>query len=180
METMGKPDKSLDETVKHICDVVQERIDEAYHKGWEYGKEYGSGEADMREAVSYQKGLDDAWEAAEKIVCDETLGMSTLMHIFNRGTLERIFKDIPPAEAIAKLKAYEEQKADEEVEVGDEVTDIQSGANFLVTHLWESNHGDKGVSGFNNDCSAFSATLDKVSKTGRHFDIEEILEEMKK
>ena len=155
METMGKPDKSLDETVKHICDVVQERIDEAYQKGREDGR-------------------NETWWAARKIVLSPDEGgtsLLTLFAIFGCGSMQQAFRKNSASEAIEKLKAYEEQKADEEVEVGDEVTDIQSGANFLVTHLWESNHGDKGVSGFNNDCSAFSA---------RHFDIEEILEEMKR
>jgi S-adenosylmethionine synthetase len=30
--TMGKPDKVLDEAVKHILDDVQKRIDEAYQR----------------------------------------------------------------------------------------------------------------------------------------------------
>jgi hypothetical protein len=38
METMGKPDKDINESMKHICDVVQKRIDEAYQKGLEDGK----------------------------------------------------------------------------------------------------------------------------------------------
>ena len=32
---------------------------------------------------AYQKGLDDAWEAARKIVCDESFDWNTLLHIFD-------------------------------------------------------------------------------------------------
>ena len=129
---------------------------------------------------AYQRGLDDAWEAARKIVCDDELGWNTLLHIFNRGNFDGIFGDFSPSEAIAKLKAYEEnQKADDEIKVGDEVIDTQSGTRFCVTHFWVNNHGEKGVSGFNHECSALQDTNDNVKKTGRHFDIDKILEEMK-
>ena len=73
----------------YINEHFGELQDEAYQKG------INDGSLDVKQRVegAYQKGLDDAWEAARKIVCDETLGMNTLLHIFNRGTLERI-KDI--------------------------------------------------------------------------------------
>lgn len=135
----------------------------------------------------YKDGVKDtqneAWEAARKIV---RMPEGDLLDIFTECyssvcTALQVLLKYDASEVIEKLKAYEEkQKAADEIKVGDEVTDIQSGANFLVTHLWESNHGDKGVSGFNNDCSTFSATLDEISKTGRHFDIEKILEEIRK
>jgi len=38
IETMGKPDKHLDEVVKHICDDVQKRVEAAYQRGLEDGK----------------------------------------------------------------------------------------------------------------------------------------------
>ena len=34
---------------------------------------------------AYKRGLDDAWEAAKKIVCDEGIDMNTLCTIFRRG-----------------------------------------------------------------------------------------------
>ena len=66
---------------------------------------------------AYQRGLDDAWKAARKIVCDDELDWNTLLHLFNRSNFVGIFGDFSPSEAIAKLKAYEEkQKADDEIE----------------------------------------------------------------
>ena len=130
---------------------------------------------------AYQRGLEDAWEAAKKLSWTEKYGGygECLDKVFDR-TDSFDFFDYLPSEAIAKLKAYEEkQKAEDEIRVGDEVTYLQSGANFVVTHLWKNNHGEMGVGGFNGDCSAFSATFNKVKKTGRHFDIASILEEMR-
>ena len=66
------------------------------------------------------------------------------------------------------------------IQVGDEVEDTQTGVKFIVTHIWFNNHGEKGISGFNHNCSAFSATIELVKKTGRHFpEIVEVLQKMK-
>lgn len=184
METMGKPDKSLDETVKHICDVVQERIDEAYHKGWEYGKEYGSGEADMREAVSYQKGLDDAWEAARRISILESDGgysWKEMKSIFGTDSASEIYMRHTASEAINKIKAYEEKKADDEIKVGDEMKHVtesgtETGLRCTVTAI----DGDR-MNGLSQDGRAIvcSSQVNRWwKKTGRHFPIDKILEEM--
>ena len=134
---------------------------------------------------AYQRGVEDGrnetWETAGKIICDETLGMSTLLHIFNRGTLERIFKDIPPAEAIEKLKAYEEkQKADDEIKVGDEVVTIDiDGEKVKGLFPWviTTNNVDDRYYGI--DCEGRIRSNSCVRKTGRHFDVEKLLEEMR-
>ena len=66
------------------------------------------------------------------------------------------------------------------IQVGDEVENSQTGVKFIVTHLWKNNRGEQGVSGFNQECSAFSTTLSLVVKTGRHFpEIAEVLQKMK-
>ena len=79
--------------------------------------------------------------------------------------------------AIAALKKQEQE---EQIQVGDEVKNTQTDARFIVTHMWVNNHGEKGVSGFNYECSAFSTALDLVRKTGRHFpEIAEVMQKMK-
>lgn len=66
------------------------------------------------------------------------------------------------------------------IKVGDEVENTQTGVKFIVTHIWFNNHGEKGVSGFNHNCSAFSTTIELVKKTGRHFpEIAAVLEKMR-
>ena len=132
---------------------------------------------------AYQRGLDDAWEAAWKIVCDESFDSSTLMHIFNRrSSFEGIFGNFSASEAIAKLKAYEEkQKAEDEIRVGDEVAfhhdDGRPDTVVVVTYIGQDGFID-GMDGRGTQYAHKNPT--KWTKTGRHFDIEKILEEMKK
>lgn len=80
----------------------------------------------------------------------------------------------------AYMNKYKPKAKKEQIQVGDEVKNTQTDARFIVTHMWENNHGEKGVSGFNYECSAFSTALDLVRKTGRHFpEIAEVLQKMK-
>ena len=124
---------------------------------------------------AYQRGLDDAWEAARKIVCNEKLDWNTLLHLFNRGNFTGIFGDFSAAEVIEKLKAYEEkQKANEEFKVGDEVRILGTDNKFFIV-------------GYEGDCICGFASGGKTcrvqpvfaQKTGRHINIENILEDMK-
>ena len=152
--------------------------DEAYQKGFNDGKEYGLDESDMREAVSYQRGLDDAWEAAKKIALNPGEGGlrgEELHKMFDCYTLQQVFRKCSVQQAIAKLKAYEEkQKADDEIKVGDEVID-KDGDKTIVTYI----HGEL-FDGLCHDGSAMSDMfLEYVDRTGRHFDIDKILGEMR-
>ena len=130
---------------------------------------------DLQDTV-YQRGLDDAWEAAKKIVCDEKLDWNTLLHLFNRGNFTGIFGDFSAAEAIEKLKAYEEkQKADDKIEVGDEIIPSYSDIAGVVTLI----DSDTIYVLWRDGSSTSMIKLKDVRKTGRHFDIQSILEEMR-
>ena len=75
-------------------------------------------------------------------------------------------------------RAWEDGR--QEIKVGDEVENTQTSVRFIVTHLWMNNRGEKGVSGFNYECSAFSTAIDLVRKTGRHFpEIATVLKKMR-
>jgi len=157
METMGKPDKDLNEVMKHICDVMRKRIDE-----------------------SYQRGLDDAWEAARKLF--SSMADSDIEKAFpiewNNGGFKALM-NLQPQEAIEKLKAYEEkQKADDEIKVGDEVN--WDGVCFIVTQIFQPRNMKEQCNGIDDDGCVYSDVLiDDLKKTGRHFDIPKILEEMR-
>lgn len=138
MEIMGEPNKDFNEAIKYIRDVVQKRVDEAYkkgvndgsldvkirtegayQKGFTDGKEYGLDEADMREAVSYQKGLSDAWEAAKKIIVLPSCGGingKVMMAVFGTIDINEVFDKFCPFEAIEKLKIYEEKQKNKDVD----------------------------------------------------------------
>ena len=180
METMGKPDKSLDETVKHICDSVQKRIYEAYQRGLEEGKK-AFDLLDAERDSEYQRGLDDAWDVAKKLF--SSMADSDIEKAFpiewNNGGFKALM-DLQPQEAIDRIKAYEEQKADGKIKVGDEVD--WSGDRFIVTRIYklfgDKNHCD-GIG--KNGCVYNDVLVESLVKTGRTFPlVASIVEEMTK
>jgi len=126
---------------------------EAYEQGYDDAAE-----------EKYTDGLADAWEAARKIA---NMIDNERFVVLDTFFVDRAFSKNTAAEAIAKIKAWEDGR--QEIKVGDEVENTQTSVRFIVTHLWMNNRGEKGVSGFNYECSALSTALDLVRKTGRHF-----------
>lgn len=172
MEIMGKPDKDINESMKHICDVVQKRIDEAYQRG------LNDGESKCRYCNEYQRGLDDAWEAAKKIL---QMYDFTVFGLEHDGVFENPLNEgqqMTPQEAIEKLKAYEDkQKADDEIKVGDEVN--WGGDCFIVTRIFQPRNMKEQCDGIDNDgCVYYDVLMDELEKTGRHSDIMKMLKEM--
>lgn len=127
---------------------------------------------------AYQRGLDDAWEAARKIVLDRDEGGTSIVdltEIFGSCTIQQVFRMYTVSHAVAKLKAYEEKrKADDEIKVGDEVIYIEH--KFIVFATETEEHY---ASLFDVNGRHASASQSKCKKTGRHFDIPKILEEMR-
>jgi hypothetical protein len=172
------------ETAKHECEdcntniVVEAIRKEAYEKAYEQGRKDGKIE-----------GQAETWVCVKKIAFKPEIAecVDDLVRIgFDVGTadswseaIELLFEKYSASEAIEKIRQYEQEK-EEQIQVGDEVKNTQTDARFIVTHMWVNNHGEKGVSGFNYECSAFSTALDLVRKTGRHFpEIAEVLQKMK-
>ena len=170
--------------IKDILDnygeEVKRSVDEAYQKGLNDGKEYGLDESDMREAVSYHRGLDDAWEAAKKIALMDTETSENVTGYFG---LFRIMENLTPMQAIEKLKAYKEkqkEEAEDEIKVGDEVAfhhdDGRPDTVVVVTYIGQDGFID-GMDGRGTQYAHKNPT--KWTKTGRHFNIEKILEDMR-
>lgn len=128
---------------------------------------------------AYQKGLDDAWECVKKIAAVPSDGGFTgarLKLIFNRNYIADIVTNYSASETIAKIKEYEEkQKAEDEIKVGDEITD-SSGNHGVVIALLEYD-GDLRVLWLDGTVSITSMIYKK--KTGRHFNIQGIFDQMK-
>lgn len=126
---------------------------------------------------AYQRGLDDAWEAARKIV---KMPDTPYWGVFGEYKND-LFRKITASEAIEKLKTYEEkQKADDEIKVGDEVN--WDGDNYIVTYInididtsevkdYDLMMWDGSVVDHVKKCS--------FVKTGKRYDIDKILEEMR-
>ena len=153
---------------------------EAYENGYENGfvdghlKAEKSGQSFYEDG--YQRGLSDAWEAARKLY---EINWGVLCDLFGKVSVKSEVLDMFTAdEVLQKLRAYKQEQ--EKIKVGDEVENTQTGVKFIVTHLWKNNLGEQGVSGFNQECSAFSTTFGLVVKTGRAFpEIANIFEKMR-
>ena len=130
---------------------------------------------------AYQAGLNDAWEATKKIFGYEIDGAIPIADIGNVFGYEPckafctadILRDFTVQEAIAKIKAYEVKRSDR-IEVGDEI--IAPCGKAVVTLIETDDLVHYLYSGGDYGC----IELQKLKKTGKHYDIQSILEAMRK
>lgn len=125
---------------------------------------------------AYNKGLEDAWELADKI---NNMPMQEVIDVYGFITDRcSVFEKITPQEALAKLEAYEKEQADIKVEVGD-VVKLQGemATEFVVTNIFNS----RNYISYNGIASGgkFVADAINVEKTGKHIDIQSVLEQIK-
>ena len=143
--------------------------DTAYQKGYDAGIIASSFVDTSDEA--YQRGLNDAWDAARKIVTwpDRSLVNSDT---FDLDPGENIFTKYSASEAIERLKSYEDDK----IKRGDIVNVKRSCKDELlgvVTKVWEDNCYIMW-----GDGSGGAWSKDSVVKTGKHIDVDKFLEEI--
>ena len=121
--------------------------------------------------TAYQKGLEDAWDAAKKIVTwpDRSLVNSDT---FDLDPGESIFTKYSASEAIERLKSYEDDK----IKRGD-IVNIKGCSNDdspgVVTKVWKDNCYIMW-----GDGSGGTWSKDSVVKTGKHIDVDKFLEEI--
>lgn len=158
--------------------------EEEYQRGLEEGKKATWGLVADASSAEYQKGLNEAWECARKLF--SSMADSDIEKAFpiewNNGGFHALI-NLQPQEAIAKLKSYEEkQKAEDEIKVGDEVEwdNDFTGDRFIVTRIYQPYGKKEQCDGIDDDGDVYRAVLiESLVKTGRHFDIASILEDMK-
>lgn len=116
----------------------------------------------------YNKGLNDAWELAKKIVLPDHLGGYTvdeLKDIFGKNTFASLMNTFTPQEALAKVKAYEEHN---EIKVGDVVRSKGCNVEGIITKISEIKIYRLFKDG---SCDSISTKVkEDLEKTGRHFD----------
>lgn len=103
-------------TREELEKIVHEFTIKIYHEGFEDG----SADVKTRVESAYEKGLEDAWECARKIILSCGEGG------FDAGTIEDIFgmsyhdvlKECKPNKAIELIKEYEERQKDDEKSCG--------------------------------------------------------------
>lgn len=130
---------------------------------------------------AYQRGLDDAWECMKKIAFLEK--PRDMRDFLGHTTFGGILTGYTAAEAIAKLKAYEEkQKAEDDIKLGDELEHTVSGYTSKAIFL-EKNGDDEDWYNclFWTGCGVaiLSYPKSQFKRTGKHFDIDKILAEMR-
>ena len=115
---------------------------------------------------SYNKGLNDAWDLAKKIVLlvrDGGYSGEELTRIFGDGSYGAILKAFTPQEALAKVKSYEERN---KFRVGDVIKLKGTTHEAILTRVTETNICRLFKDG---SCDSLSAKED-FEKTGEHFD----------
>jgi len=132
---------------------------------------------------AYEKGLADAWELARKIAL--STDMVETARIFIASNIcgieqKKLFEDVfalTPQEALAKLEAYEESKV---IKVGDEIAVVGNAIKGYVIEKSQECE-DFYVVLITNYKDFRTAIYNKtvIEKTGRHIDIEHILEQIR-
>ena len=165
-ELIGKANMKLNNILTQKKTDMQKKLDDAYDRG--YKKCLSEHEFDMPCSIcdDYERGLNDAWDAAKKLAMMDTETSEDVTGYFG---LFRIMENLTPGEAISKLRAYEEEK--NKIHVGDEVKGNSSP--WVVTHIYEDLL--KGIDAVGD---VRASRMESIRKTGRHFDIEPILKEI--
>lgn len=151
---------------------------EAFEKGYSTAV---AEQCAVRGAVekAYQRGLNDAWEAARKISLakiDGGFSWESMNNMFGTDSPSKIYKTFTASEAIEKIRQYEQEK-EEQIQVGDEVKCIRADWTAIVTKIKEDGH--LTLMG-NNGAIANGYNEKDFIKTGRHFpEISEVLRKMK-
>lgn len=174
----------FDGLVPKTIEPIEQALEEAYQRG------INDGSLDVKQRVegAYQRGLDDAWEMAKRIVLIKTdancpyFTIDELKKIFGYSTSQNVLRTYSASEAIEKVKAYEQQKADG-IKVGDEVCFVFAGGEtiepFIVFSIKDDN-GKKYYEGIQTSDGRWVSGGLKYYKTGRHFpQVAELLDAMK-
>lgn len=153
---------------------------------------HAAGRLDKAEKEAYDRGLNDCWEMAKKIVLsagEGGLSMEELQEMFGdrgRWCFSTVLREYSPQQALAKIRAWEEKKAEEErkkqeeaekIQIGDVVEvyrklgdelyskGIYMGTKFGVIHIFSYDNAI-GADNFSVSVNSFY-----VKKTGEHVDI---------
>ena len=92
---------------------------EAYEDGYNRGKHDAKKAFEVYAGNAYQRGMEDAWEAARKIAKLDTDEQKRLFGCFG---IYFVAHEYSASEAVEKIKAYEqEQEQKQEIYIGDEI-----------------------------------------------------------
>ena len=120
---------------------------------------------------AYQAGMDKAWGLAEDVIYNR----SNVLDILHCATVGAAFDKYSAGQALDILRAYKKKQIEKDrIEVGDEVA-TETGIKYTVVSF---GHGGT-VCGFNTEGKWTGWKPKEVTKTGKHYDIQSILEAMR-
>lgn len=126
--TWGNTITMLDNIKTSLKADRQKAIEEAYQKGFEAGSHEAT-------TLEYEQGLNDAWGTIIKIAL---IPYAERSEIFDgQQDILSIVQKFSPSEVAAKLREYEQQKADE-IKVSDIITDGK--INYLVIDITDKSY----------------------------------------
>ena len=153
-------------------DYINEHFGElqetAYQRGLEEGKKATWELVADASNAEYQKGLNDAWECAIHKGCEGCRYSGTPQGDSPCFSCSNYYTN-----------NWTAKKQDDEINVGDEVD--WSGDKFIVTRIFKPYDKAEECDGVDMDgCTYHDVIMSGLTKTGRHVDIDKILEEMKR
>lgn len=123
---------------------------------------------------AYNKGLEDAWELAKKLY---EMKIEQFQEVFGAFETElEVMNYLAPQEALAKFEAYEkeQEKAKQKIMVGDIIT-LEDGTKGVVM---DEDGVDNVVIFTENGCIEAWMNKKYITKTGKHIDIQSVLQQI--
>ena len=123
----------------------------------------------------YEKGLNDAWDLAQKIgrsTIDGGYAPYELFNIFGTRNTCSIFDELSYHEALAKVQEYEEKKAEESKLVPGDVVEFESMCYGLIKGIFiKYENNDSKILTRQGAVTLSGNNVWKITKTGEHVDI---------
>lgn len=196
----------LDNMIRMVGDAIKQAFDKVYKQGYEDGIGDGAKSVKSWDKACYEQGLNDAWEAARKLIHPRYGGYydDTKLEIFDYRNSDDVLTMLSASEVIAKIKEYEEKqtkkschncgktscgvrKAEPDIACLNWVAKQTDDEIRVGDEVYIKTDGCKGIVwGIEFvEYLVFGGTStmyygEHLEKTGRHFDaIEEVLEQMR-
>lgn len=86
--------------------------------------------------AAYQRGLNNAWEAAQKVVCKTTVGgmsLDTLQEVFGVLSPAAIMRSNTAQQAVDKIKAYEQKQTKRDI--GNDIDYLMQSTGMTVEEI---------------------------------------------
>lgn len=124
----------------------------------------------------YDEGMTDAWQLVKKLYSE--MNIAEMMRAIDCEDLGEVLEKYTPQEAIAKLKAYEEAQ---EIKVGDIFIDTNTGCPCVLSNIVEEDEERPYIVTYSDGSGGSRSKkvfLEDYKKTGKHIDIQQILEQI--